>query len=287
MTQRASGAPALDCAELAFTYPGATVPALRGVTLRVEPGEAVWLTGAIGAGCTTVLLAAAGLAPRLTGGTRTGRVRTLDADPVENPRAIAGRLALVTASPITQLSGIAATVFEEIAFAPANLGWPRERITAAVETTLDRLGLARLAQRDPATLSGGELQRVVIAASLVLAPDLWLLDEPASALDASATTLLHEVLAAERARGAAVLLATEDAEAALALTSRAVVLERGTVAAEGPTALMLSSDALFEAGATEHPLAALARAARAHGGGPDTEAPYPVDERDALRRWER
>lgn len=278
---------ALVCEGLVFTYPGADQPALRDVSFTVEPGESVWLAGAIGAGCSTLLLVAAGLAPRLTGGTRGGTVRTLGADPVEEPRALAGRIALVSASPATQLSGIAETVAEELAFAPANLGWPRARIQSAVDDVLGRLGLSRLASRRPSTLSGGELQRVVVAANLVLQPDLWLLDEPASALDTSATALLHEVLGRERARGAAVVLATEDAVAALALAARAVVLERGTVAADGPLRLMLASDALHEAGATEHPLAALARAARAHGGHRGTEAPYPLDEREALARWER
>ena len=78
-------------------------------------------------------------------------------------------MALVLPSPATQLSGIAETVAQEVAFAPANLGWPRERIHEGVAGALAALDISHLANRDPGTLSGGEMQRTVIAAMLVLA----------------------------------------------------------------------------------------------------------------------
>jgi len=272
---------------LSIRYAGAERPALEDVSFEVGPGEALWLAGAVGAGCTTLLLAAAGFAPRLTGGVRTGSVEVLGHDPAVETRTLAGRLALLSASPISQLSGIAATVEEEVAFGPANLGWARSRIDAAVAQTLARTGLTALAKRAPTSLSGGELQRVVLAASLVLEPALWLLDEPMSALDPDAAHRVHAVLKEELKRGAALLLATDDADAARLLTARALVLQEGRIAAEGPTSLLLASDALFEAGAAGHPLAQLALAARAFGATRDAMAPYPLDPDDAAKRWQR
>lgn len=275
----------LRIASLTLQYGGQSAPALQDVSLELGPGESVWLAGATGAGCSSLLLAAAGLAPRLTGGARTGLVEVLGRDPGTDLGVLAGRVALLTASPATQLSGIAATVADEVAFGPANLGWPRARIAEATARALDRTGLAALAARAPATLSGGELQRLVVAASLVFEPALWLLDEPTSALDTEATAMVHGLLREELARGAAVLLATEDAEAARLLTHRTVVLQEGRVAAEGPTTLLLASDALFDAGAAGHALAQLALAARMLGGGSRTSAPYPLDRDAAASRW--
>lgn len=272
---------------LAIQYAGAARPALEDLSLVVGPGDAIWLAGATGAGCTTLLLAAAGFAPRLTGGSRRGSVEVLGHDPAVETRTLAGRLALLGASPAAQLSGVAATVEEEVAFGPANLGWARTRIDAAVAQALARTGVQHLAARAPTTLSGGELQRVVLAASLVLEPALWLLDEPLSALDPDAAEGVLRVLRDELRRGAAVLLATDDAEVARRLTTRTVVLQDGRLAAEGPTALLLASDALFEAGAAGHPLAQLALAARAFGARRDAVAPYPLDADEAARRWQR
>jgi len=198
---------ALHFEHAGFTYPGASTPALRDASWRAAHGAVTWLTGALGAGTSTALLVAAGLAPRHTGGERTGEVLTLGLDPAlpASAAALGGRVALVLSSPAAQLSGIAETVAQEVAFAPANLGWPRARIHEQVAAALDALGIAHLASRDPATLSGGEMQRTVIAAMLVLQPELWLLDEPTSALDAAGRTLVHSLLRSEASRGAAVV----------------------------------------------------------------------------------
>src|SRR5207249_4439445 len=131
-------------------------PALRDVSLEVAQGEIVALVGAVGAGASTVLLAAGDLAPRLTGGRIVGTVSRRE------------RSAIVLPTPWTQVSGLAFTVWDEVAFGPANLGWPTHEIARQVDRALEHLELGPLATRDPATLSGGELQRVIIAATLAM-----------------------------------------------------------------------------------------------------------------------
>lgn len=273
---------ALLMEDVGFTYPGDQASALTHCSLRASAGEVTWLTGALGAGTSTALLVAAGLAPRHTGGVRLGRVLTLGIDPA-TPRAAAalgGRVALVLPSPATQLSGIAETVAQEVAFAPANLGWPRSRIHEAVAQALSALGIPHLAGRDPETLSSGEMQRAVIAAMLVLEPELWLLDEPTSALDAAGRVLLHDLLRAEAARGAAVVIASEDADGLAAVADRLVVFERGRPLLDGSPVPMLRGDPVWDAGAASTSIAALGRAA-------GVKAPRPLTVDEGAARWAR
>jgi energy-coupling factor transporter ATP-binding protein EcfA2 len=268
--------------DVGFTYPGATVPALTGCSFAAGAGAVTWLTGALGAGTSTALLLAAGLAPMHTGGLRTGRIHTLGLDPAEDgaARALGGRVALVLSTPATQLSGIAETVAQEVAFAPANLGWPRDRIHAGVGRALEALAIPHLATRDPTTLSGGEMQRVVIAAMLVLEPELWLLDEPTSALDVDGRALLHRLLRSEALRGAAVVVASEDADGLATVADRLVVLTAGRVALDGVPQDLLRGDRIWDAGAGSTSIGTLARVA-------GVAAPRPLSVDEGVARWAR
>ena len=268
--------------DVGFTYPGAAAPALRHCSFHAAGGEVTWLTGALGAGTSTALLVAAGLAPGHTGGERTGAVHTLGFDPATPlaAAALGGRVALVLPSPATQLSGIAETVAQEVAFAPANLGWPRERIHERVARALASLGISHLAARDPGTLSGGEMQRTVIAAMLVLEPELWLLDEPTSALDAAGRMLVHRLIRSEAARGAAVVIASEDTDGLLAVADRLVVFEDGRPTLDGTPDAILRGDRVWEVGAAATTIAGLSRAA-------NEAAPRPLTVEEGVARWAR
>ncbi len=269
-------------------YPGTDTPALAGVSVSIRAGEVTWLYGALGAGCTSFLLAAAGLAPAHTGGELGGSVRALGFDPRDpaGRAALAGRIGFVTAVPASQLSGVAATVREEVAFAPANLGWPVTRIESATASALGRLGVAHLADRDPAHLSGGELQRVVIASMLALGPALWLMDEPASALDRAGRDGLVSLLVEEAAQGAAVVLASEDADTMLAAADRMLVLEHGRVVLDGAPDVLLAGGEIWERAGGSTTIASLARRAGGLAGPvPALAAPYPLTVADGVARW--
>jgi len=273
---------ALRLQGVGFTYPGAPAPALSDCSFAAEAGQVTWLTGALGAGTSTALLVAAGLAPRHTGGDRTGVVRTLDEDPAlpASRAALGGRVALVLSAPAAQLSGIAETVAQEVAFAPANLGWPRAQIRSRVADAMDALQIAHLADRDPGTLSGGEMQRAVIAAMLVLEPELWLLDEPTSALDAAGRTLMHGMMRREATRGAAVVIASEDADGLLTEADQLIVFAHGRPALGGPPREILAGERVWGAGAASTAIAGLARAA-------GSVAPYPLTVDEGVARWAR
>jgi energy-coupling factor transporter ATP-binding protein EcfA2 len=224
---------ALVLAGVTYHYPATRTPALVDLTLSVERGEVVGVIGNTGAGASTLLLVAADLVPRVLGGALTGTVTR------------AGRCALLLPTPWTQVSGMAFTVQDEVAFGPANLGWPRERIAAAVRRALERVDAVHLAMRDPATLSGGELQRVILAGILAMQPDLLLLDEPTAELDPGGALVVWRLVRELAAEGTAVVVATSDLDALPDAADRIVWLAGGRVRAVGPTRAVLADEALW------------------------------------------
>ena len=278
---------AVELRGLNFRYAAALTDALAGVTFSVDAGEICWLYGAPGAGASTLLLAAAGLAPRFTGGTIEGDVRVLGDDPrtEEGRHRLRGQIAHLGAVPDLQLSGVAENVFEEIAFGPANLRWPLDRIDAAVREAAGRLEITHLLTRSPLHLSGGEKQRVVFASLLALGPPVWLLDEADSALDAEGRGIVAELMLAERNRGAAILVAAEDADAMLGVADRVVLLDRGVIAFEGNPRELLSHDLAWERGPGGTSIAGLGRAAHARSNAARFAPPYPLGVSEAAARW--
>ena len=270
---------------VSFRYAASTTDVLNGVSLDFRAGEITWLFGPLGAGCTTVLLVAAGLAPRHTGGTLVGAVSLLGRDPQTTDSAGAGQIGFVTATPELQLSGIAATVWEEVAFTPANLGWPIERIRSATDRALRLLGVEQLAHREPRTLSGGELQRTVIASMAVLQPRVWLLDEPASSLDQSGRVRTYQLFRAEADAGATVILASEDADALATVADRVVVLNEGRPVLDGAPGVVLAGEPIWDRGPGSTSVAGLARAAGKLVASPLLAAPYPITVAEGIARW--
>ena len=268
---------AIELDDVSFTYPGSTRPALNSVTAGFSPGTVTLVTGPLGAGCSTLLLVASGLAPHVTGGRRTGKVAVLGRDPSVNAerRALGGLVGLLLPTPWTQLSGLAPTVADEVAFGPANHGWPLPRITDAVGGAMERGGIAHLADRDPVTLSGGEVQRVMLAALMAMEPQVYLLDEPALELDPSGADALYRLLP-ELARTATVIVASTDVDRAAEVAGRVLLLKEGRCIADGSPDSVLGSDAAADLRAST----TVAAVARMAGLG----APYPITVSAALRR---
>ncbi|MBL0178344.1 MAG: ATP-binding cassette domain-containing protein [Gemmatimonadetes bacterium] len=262
----------LSTRALRIRYPAQSHWALDGVTLDVAPGAVTWLTGALGSGTSTLLLAMAGLAPRLTGGERRGEV-LLDGRDVATLAPLPHGIAYLGPTPALQLSGIAATVRDEIAVGPMNLGWPVEQIRAAADDAMQRLGIGHLADRAPRALSGGEQQRVLLAALAATSPTLWLLDEPFSALDATSRAHVQRWLRGLTRGGATVVIACDEADTIVEIADRLVVLQHGTVALDGAPAPLLAGDAILATGAATTEAAALAAAAQMPAPRPILAAP--------------
>jgi energy-coupling factor transport system ATP-binding protein len=220
-----------------YAYPPAIqsappVPALQGIDLAVETGTFLAVMGPIGAGKTTLCLALNGLVPQSTGGTFRGDVWVADHNtkrlPVAELSAAAG---LVFQDAEGQLFNM--TVEDEVAFGAENLGLPVEEIEHRIQWALDVVGLADLRARSPAQLSGGQQRRLAIAAVLAMRPAILVLDEPTAGLDPLGRRAVLAVIAELRHQGTTVVMATQDADAAVALADQVVVLEAGHVSLMG------------------------------------------------------
>ncbi len=197
------------------------VPAVDEVSLRVTAGESVCLLGPNGAGKTTLLRLAASLARPSSGALRYRGVPARDAFP-----AARGWIGFASHHSLLYPE---LTVRENLEF--------HRRLHAAdsdLEDVLARHGLAAVADTPTRWLSRGTAQRVTLARALLHRPDLLLLDEPFSGLDAAAGERLFDRVREARERGAALIAATHDVDRGLALADRFVVLRRGRVIHEGP-----------------------------------------------------
>jgi energy-coupling factor transport system ATP-binding protein len=225
--------PALRASGLTYRYPGAEGEALRSVDLSVEPGEFVVVAGRSGSGKSTLLRAACGLVPHFHGGEIEGELEVagLDAS-AHGPAELAEVVGLVAQEPETQV--VSTTVRAEIELPLELRGVAPAARARAVEEVALALAIDGLLYRTTDTLSGGELQRVSLAAALATRPRLVLLDEPTSQLDPVAGDELISLLRRLNEEwGVAVLLGEHRLERCLAAADRVVALEAGRIAFDG------------------------------------------------------
>lgn len=257
----------LRLAGVSYRYAGSTATVLAGVDLVVEPGEVVGLVGANEAGKTTLCLVAAGLAPATIGGRLEGTVHVDDLDTATaRPFELAQRCGTLFQNPVTQLSGTAPTVWEEIAFGPRNLALPLAEVVARVDQAVQQLAIGDLVRRDPARLSGGQAQLVALAGVLALRPAYLVLDEPTSQLDPQGTRLVGDALRSlARNSNAGVLIVEHKTDLLAGLASRLAVIEAGRLVADGPASVALADERLPGWGVQPPSSVRLARAAAGAG----------------------
>ncbi|CAA7615441.1 Cobalt import ATP-binding protein CbiO [Candidatus Terasakiella magnetica] len=234
----------IEAESLAYAYPGG-VTALDGLDLAVERGRRLAVLGPNGAGKSTLLLHLNGtLKPE------RGRVR-LGGEVMGYSRAELGRwrrrVGLVLQEPDDQL--FAATLAEDVAFGPLNLGLSEAEAAARVAEALDALGISHLAERATHMLSFGQKKRAALAGAIAMRPEVLLLDEPAAGLDRGGVTRLLESLAQLSAAGTTLVFTTHDADLAWSFADRVALFDGGRVACQGEAETVLSDrDALGTAG---------------------------------------
>jgi energy-coupling factor transport system ATP-binding protein len=235
----------LELTGATYRYAGYATPVLHDVDLRLDDGEIVGLVGANEAGKSTLCLVASGLAPASIGGDLRGSL-TLDGTPAAGLRThqLAERVVVGFQNPNTQRSGIAATVFEEIALGPMNLGCAVPETVARTREAIARLRLERLIERDPGRLSGGEAQLVGIASLLAMRPRHVILDEPTAQLDPAGTRLVGDALRALAEAGTSLLIAEHKTDLLDRLCGRIVVIDGGRIVLDGPTAAIFDDPRL-------------------------------------------
>jgi energy-coupling factor transporter ATP-binding protein EcfA2 len=218
---------------LSYRYPGGGPEALRGIELEVAPGELIVLAGRSGSGKTTLLRVCCGLVPHYYGGEVVGAVEVAGLQVRDHgPAELGGLVGLVAQDPETQV--VSTTVRAELELPLEIRGEPPAARARAVEEVALALAIPHLLERTVDTLSGGELQRVALAAALVGRPRLILLDEPTSQLDPVAGDELIGLLRRLNEEwGMAVMLAEHRLERCLAAADRVVAMGAGQIAYDG------------------------------------------------------
>ncbi|MEQ1946147.1 MAG: ABC transporter ATP-binding protein [Bryobacteraceae bacterium] len=222
-----------------YRYDAADAPALNDISLRIEQGKRIALLGANGSGKSTLLRTLDGLFFPASGSIRF-RGQTLDRSQLEQDsfafdfRRCVG---MVFQNPDMQLFN--PTVFDEIAFAPLQLGLPKDEVIRRVKNTLERMELSQLQARPPHRLSGGEKKRVALASVLVLDPEVLLFDEPTAGLDPRSESQIIDMLIGWGGEGRTVITATHDLGLVEDIADYCFVMEEGRIAAEGDPAAVL------------------------------------------------
>ena len=233
LTAPRSLAPLLSVEDLGYRYPDSGDEALGGVSLEIPAGEFVVLAGRSGCGKSTLLRAACGLVPHFHGGEIWGSVEVAGLDTSKaGPGELAEVVGYVAQDPETQV--VSTTVEAELRLPLEMRGVEAPARARAVEEVALALAIPHLLPRATDTLSGGELQRVALAAALVTRPHLVLLDEPTSQLDPVAgDELIWLLRRLNEEWGVTIVLAEHRLERCLAAADRVVAMDSGEIAFDG------------------------------------------------------
>lgn len=235
--------PVFELAAVGFAY-GGDQTALRGVNLRIEPGERIAVLGANGSGKSTLLKLLDGLYFPTEGSIRAFG-QPLTADVLNDETAAIDfrrRVGLVFQDPDVQL--FSPTVWEEVTFAPLHLGLARDQVNDRAESAMELLGITKLRDRAPHRLSGGEKKKVALASVLSLQPEVWLLDEPTAGLDPRSTSRLLDFLDDLRGEGKTIITATHSLEIVEEIADRVIMFcEDHEITVEGEPQQVLEDEA--------------------------------------------
>ncbi len=243
---------ALEVRHLSYCYPGGRL-ALDDISFSVAEGECVAVLGPNGAGKSTLLLHLNGLlpehGPKNSNILIDGQVLT-----AKNLDSLRQKIGLLFQDPDDQL--ISATVFEDVAFGPRQLGLDGPILGSLVDYSLGLVGLKGFEDRQPHRLSHGEKRRVCLAGVLACKPTVLVLDEPTSDLDPRGR---REFKALLQSLAGAKIIATHDLELVVDLCARVLILDQGKLIADGPTVPLLSDEPFMLAHGLEKPHSLLHR----------------------------
>lgn len=232
----------VEVRNLTYKYPGSTKPVLYDVNLSIERGELFLITGPSGCGKTTLCKCLNGLIPNSYGGDFTGEVLVDGLSTRDHPvHVIAQHVGLIFQDPENEL--FCTSVEKEIAFGLENLGLPREEIIKRVEESLAMMGISHLRDKAPYELSGGEQQKVAIAAILAMKPRILVLDEPTANLDPmSSKSVLDLLFKLKEETDITIILTEHKLEIVARLADRCAILNNGRILLIGKPEEVLYSD---------------------------------------------
>lgn len=245
-----------DLNDVSYSYLG-KIDALKDISLQIRQGEQLCIMGANGSGKSTLLSIIDGLVFPTSGEYRAFSTLVTERifDSIEDNefrQYFRRKVGFVFQNSDVQL--FSPTVFEEIAFGPLQLDLSKEEIRSRVETVMEMMGIVRLRDRAPHTLSGGEKKKVCIASVLATNPDVLLLDEPTAGLDPRTELWLIELLQELGRSGKTIITATHDLDIIEQISNRAVVVgedhrikvDRGTESVLNDLELLLAANLIHK-----------------------------------------
>ena len=241
------GAPVFEVRDVSFAY-DRRVPALEHVSLTVQPGDRIAILGSNGSGKSTLLKVLDGLYYPDQGRVLAFGMPLTEAALGEQAFNFEFRRRVGLVFQDSEVQLFMPSVWEEVAFAPLQLGLPAPEVRERVEAALGTLQIERLRERAPHQLSSGEKKRVALASVLSLMPEVWLLDEPTSELDPHTQSWLLDFILDQGEAGKTVITATHDLSVVEVIADRVIVLgEDHSLAAQGSPQEVLGNETLLSA----------------------------------------
>jgi energy-coupling factor transporter ATP-binding protein EcfA2 len=272
----------IDINNLTFGYGASGPEVLSGLSLSIGSGERIAILGGNGSGKTTLAQWIAGWLPRPGMAARQGELLA-EGKPWSEWTALdrSAMIQFVGQIPMQQLSGFAFSVYDEIVFGPGNLGLPADEIRRRADWAIEICNLGHLVERDPFTLSGGEQQRLSIAAALVMNPKALVLDEPTGNFDPESRDNLLEQIN-RLPSDLTIVLCDMALKPALAIASRFVLLDGGRIVADGDAHEVLQHPAALDIFGMPAVMEAARLVAQAEGWCPETRLPLTFEQASSL-----
>ncbi len=237
--------PLLELINVSYVYPG-KIQALNRVNLKIYRNTITAIIGPNGSGKTTLLLICSGLLKPTE-----GKVLYKGQDLFEQIPLIRREIGIVFQDPDDQIFNL--TVFDEIAFGLKQLRLPESEIRKKVEEVTKFLEISHLLQRSPFNLSYGEKKIIVLAAILVLSPNILILDEPTANVGGHFKRKIFDIIYSYKKQGKTVIFASHDILFTLRVADYIYFLNNGKIIAKGPKDEVKKKPDLFEKAGLESP----------------------------------